>query len=65
MFTALMEFLNYQNIIWNQSSGQRVILYVVLVNRTEKQLLIILKIRELKNKIKNNNVFKNNSTPTI
>lgn len=65
MFTALMEFLNYQNIIWNQSSGQGVILYVVLVNRTEKQLLIILKIRELKNKIKNNNVFKNNSTPTI
>lgn len=38
---------------------------LVLVNKTKKQLLIILKIRELKNKIKNNNIFKNNSTPTM
>ena len=37
----------------------------VLVNKTKKQLLIILKIRELKNKIKNNNIFKNNSIPTM
>lgn len=37
----------------------------VLVNKTKKQLLIILKIRKLKNKIKNNNIFKNNSTPTM
>ena len=38
---------------------------LVLVNKAKKQLLIILKIRELKNKIKNNNIFKNNSTPTM
>ena len=33
--------------------------------KLDYQLLIILKIRELKNKIKNNNIFKNNSTPTM
>ena len=33
--------------------------------KLDYQLLIILKIMKLKNKIKNNNIFKNNSTPTI
>ena len=38
---------------------------LVLVNKTKKRSLIILKIRELKNKIKNNNIFKNNSNPIM
>ena len=33
--------------------------------KLDYQLLIILKIMKLKNKIKNSNIFKNNSTPTM